>query len=30
METISQLAANLRHEWETDPRWAGIERTYDA
>jgi isocitrate lyase len=30
METISQLAANLRHEWETDPRWAGIERTYSA
>jgi isocitrate lyase len=30
METISQLAANLRHEWETDPRWAGIERTYNA
>ncbi|HEX4829502.1 MAG TPA: isocitrate lyase [Trebonia sp.] len=30
METISQLAASLRHEWETDPRWAGIERTYRA
>ncbi len=30
METISQLAANLRQEWETDPRWAGIERTYSA
>jgi len=30
METISQLAANLRHEWDTDPRWAGIERTYSA
>src|SRR5277367_4410692 len=30
METISQLAASLRHEWETDPRWAGIERTYSA
>jgi isocitrate lyase len=30
METISQLAANLRHEWETNPRWAGIERTYSA
>jgi isocitrate lyase len=30
METISQLAAKLRHEWETDPRWAGIERTYSA
>ncbi|MCW2934272.1 MAG: isocitrate lyase [Actinomycetia bacterium] len=30
METISQLAASLRHEWETDTRWAGIERTYSA
>ena len=30
METISRLAANLRHEWETNPRWAGIERTYSA
>jgi isocitrate lyase len=30
METISQLAANLRTRWETDPRWAGIERTYSA
>jgi isocitrate lyase len=30
METISQLAASVRREWETDPRWAGIERTYSA
>jgi isocitrate lyase len=30
METISQLAADLRTRWETDPRWAGIERTYSA
>jgi isocitrate lyase len=30
METISQLAADLRMRWETDPRWAGIERTYSA
>ncbi|HEX3956759.1 MAG TPA: isocitrate lyase [Trebonia sp.] len=30
METISQLAASLRREWETDTRWAGIERTYSA
>jgi isocitrate lyase len=30
METISQLAASLRHEWETDTRWAGVERTYSA
>jgi isocitrate lyase len=30
METISRLAANLHHEWKTDPRWAGIERTYSA
>ena len=26
MESISQQAANLRAAWETDPRWAGIER----
>jgi isocitrate lyase len=30
METISQQAANLRKEWETDPRWAGIRRNYTA
>ncbi len=30
METISQQAANLRKEWETDPRWAGIKRNYTA
>src|SRR3954447_1949212 len=30
METISQQAASLRHAWETDPRWAGIERAYRA
>jgi len=30
METISQQAANLRTQWETDPRWTGIERTYSA
>ncbi len=30
METISQQAANLRTQWETDPRWATIERTYTA
>src|SRR5258708_34161557 len=30
METISRLAASLRHEWETDTRWAGVERTYSA
>jgi isocitrate lyase len=23
-------AAALRHEWETDPRWAGIRRDYSA
>jgi isocitrate lyase len=23
-------AEALRHEWETDPRWAGIRRDYDA
>jgi isocitrate/methylisocitrate lyase len=30
MDTISQQAANLRAEWETDPRWAQITRTYTA
>jgi isocitrate lyase len=30
METISQQAANLRTQWETDQRWATIERTYTA
>ena len=30
METISQQAANLRSQWETDQRWAGIKRDYTA
>jgi isocitrate lyase len=30
MDTISQQAANLREEWETDPRWAQIKRNYTA
>jgi isocitrate lyase len=30
MGTISQQAANLRREWETDLRWADIERPYSA
>ena len=30
MDTISQQAARLREQWETDPRWKGIERTYSA
>ncbi|HEX8008705.1 MAG TPA: isocitrate lyase [Trebonia sp.] len=30
MDTISQQAANLRDEWETDPRWANITRNYSA
>ncbi|MDA2813728.1 isocitrate lyase [Nocardiopsis sp. RSe5-2] len=25
-----EAAAALEREWETDPRWAGIERTYSA
>ncbi|GAB3460756.1 isocitrate lyase [Streptomonospora sediminis] len=25
-----QAAAELRHEWETDPRWADTERTFSA
>jgi isocitrate lyase len=27
---IDQQAAALHQEWATDPRWAGIERTYSA
>ena len=30
METISQQAAKLQTQWETDQRWATIERTYSA
>jgi isocitrate lyase len=30
MNTISQQAANLSREWETDPRWADITRNYTA
>jgi isocitrate lyase len=30
MDTISQQAANLRQQWETDPRWADVARTYTA
>jgi isocitrate lyase len=30
MDTISQQAANLSREWETDPRWAEIKRNYTA
>ena len=30
MDTISQQAARLREQWETDTRWKGIERTYSA
>ncbi|WP_017622037.1 isocitrate lyase [Nocardiopsis chromatogenes] len=25
-----EAAAALQREWETDPRWAGVERTYSA
>ena len=27
---MAELAAQLRREWEHDPRWQGIERTYTA
>ncbi|MBO0819904.1 MAG: isocitrate lyase/phosphoenolpyruvate mutase family protein [Nocardiopsaceae bacterium] len=30
MGTISEQAAILRQQWETDRRWTGIERTYSA
>ncbi|RBQ19085.1 isocitrate lyase [Spongiactinospora rosea] len=30
MNRLKGAAEELRHEWETDPRWAGVERTYTA
>ena len=27
---MNEQTAKLQHEWDTDPRWAGIERTYTA
>jgi isocitrate/methylisocitrate lyase len=30
VDTISQQAARLHDEWQADPRWADIERTYSA
>ena len=30
VETISQQAAKLRSEWDTNPRWNDTERTYSA
>ena len=27
---VNDQAATLRQEWATDPRWAGVERTYSA
>ncbi|MGH3208396.1 MAG: isocitrate lyase, partial [Trebonia sp.] len=30
MSAIDEQAALLRHEWQTDPRWAGITRDYSA
>ncbi len=30
MSAIGEQAARLRHEWQTDPRWAGITRDYSA
>ncbi|MBK5238985.1 MAG: hypothetical protein JJE28_07745, partial [Actinomycetales bacterium] len=26
----TQTAAQLQHEWDTDPRWDGITRDYTA
>jgi isocitrate lyase len=28
--TVMPDADQLRHRWATDPRWVGVERTYDA
>src|ERR1700744_6579766 len=30
MTTISEQASQLQSQWEADPRWAGLERTYTA
>jgi isocitrate lyase len=30
MSAIGEQAAHLQHEWQTDPRWAGITRDYSA
>ncbi len=30
LKGIEGAAEELRHQWDTDPRWAGIERTYSA
>jgi isocitrate lyase len=30
VESISQQAARLEHEWTTDPRWKDTKRTYSA
>ena len=32
MKTFKSLksAAEIQHEWDTDPRWVGIKRTYSA
>jgi isocitrate lyase len=30
VDTISQLASDLQHEWETDPRWKDTTRNYTA
>ena len=29
-EQAKKAAEDLRREWETDPRWKGIERTHTA
>jgi isocitrate lyase len=30
MDAVSEQAAALRREWETEPRWAGVRRDYTA
>jgi isocitrate lyase len=30
MTTISEQASQLRSQWQEDPRWAGVQRTYTA
>ena len=30
MSTTMRSAEQLRHDWQTDPRWAGVKRGYEA
>ena len=30
MTSISEQASQLQSQWQEDPRWAGVQRTYTA